>query len=69
VRTSIARGVANFCVKIPLHDSFAWSIEIYRHYEDNNNKMGRRGKFSIALFISIMSLLLSVLQKMGSRIC
>jgi len=60
MRTSIARGIANFCVKRPLHNSFAWLIEIYRHYEDNNNKMGRRGKFSIVLFLLIMTLLLSL---------
>jgi hypothetical protein len=31
--------------------------------------MGRRGKLSIILFLPIMSLLLSVLQKMGGKIC
>jgi hypothetical protein len=69
VKTSIERAIANFCIRRPLHDSFAWLIEIYQHCEDNSNKMGRRGKFSIALFLPIMSLLLNVLEKMVNRIC
>ncbi len=43
-------------------------IYIYWHCEDISNRMGRRGKLSIILFLPIMNLLLSVLQKMGSRI-
>jgi hypothetical protein len=69
MRTSIAKGVVNFCARRPLHDSFAWKIKIYRHCENNNNRMGRRGKLSITSFLLIMSLLLNVLQKMGDRIC
>jgi hypothetical protein len=66
VRTSTAKGVVNFCARKPLH---AWKIEIYQHCEDKNNRIGRRDKHSIILFLPIMGLLLNVLQKMGSRIC
>jgi len=68
VKTFIARGVVDFCARRFLHDLFAWKKYIYRHCEDINNRMGRRGKFSVILFLPIMNLLLSVLQKMGSRI-
>jgi hypothetical protein len=64
MRTSIIRVVANFCVRRPLHDLFAWLIKIYQHCE-NKNMMGRRGKLSIVLFLPTMSLLLNLLQKNG----
>jgi len=63
VKTFIVRGVAIFSARRPLHDSFAWKTKIYQHYENINNMMGRRGKFSITLFLPFLSLLLSVLQK------
>jgi hypothetical protein len=47
MRISIAKDVADFCGKRPLHDSFAWLTKIYQQYEDNNNRMGRRGKLTI----------------------
>jgi len=51
-----------------LHDLIVWKTKIYQHCEDNINKMGRKGKLSIILFLPIMNLLLNVLQKMSSRI-
>jgi len=69
VKTFIARGVADFCARKFLHDSFVGKyIYIYQHCEDISKKMGRRGKLSVILFLPIMNLLLNVLRKMGSRI-
>jgi hypothetical protein len=59
-KTFITRSIAHHYTKRPEHDSIVWSTKI-QHCENNNNRMSKRGKFLLAVFLLSMNLLLNML--------